>query len=244
MKRVAKRTIRFVKWPLFAIVLLLCGSYVAYGIGMFIYNQRERPNSYENERETQSLRILVAQISARRYESNSFGGLHAGVPEKQFLLESNYWRPAGGQYLVHGESASAIYQTNRNNIVTRYCALVSGLDEDLLRSLDIYVSSNRPFDASAGIIDETIGLYETNVLRDETQIITFEYRLDANNTYTVIVNAISPNDPRFMTRWETGGLMPTHHHAEKIREQLAHPPARTQGVQKLPRSPINDPFGP
>lgn len=233
-RAIPRRAWRIARWPLYGLVGLLVSSWIAVSIGTAIYNANGQPANYEKERRLQRLRTIAAMMTSFPI-NQGLGQAHRMYlgPRFGFLgkVHPNVSGVQVGRLVVHSDDvATLVGQEDHTAAETRFCLLIEGADEAIAAML--VAGAARPTlgapAARAGLLHESPALYEVAVWRNDEILLTVEARRDGKSRYTIIINAVHQTDPRFRTRWETGGLMAGHRHAEEVRRQLregAPPPA-------------------
>lgn len=234
-------TWRMLRFPVYAVLGLLFATSIAFGIGYAIYDLGGSTNSYDDMRSRQITHAFVSSILFRS-TGPEIGAFQIGAPRNVFEQRSRFtWRPAGGNALAYQEVASAVYQADGSDRVTRVCIMINNLNEAVRGN-----ATNRAR-AVLGPPDAELGPYlatrlpETLVWVRDDRLLTLEFRNDAPGTDTMILNMIHRDDPRFAIRRETGGLPLTHRQSDKVRKLIRQNKEAQEAIKSMKpaRTPLN-----
>ncbi|MDK2973091.1 MAG: hypothetical protein PWP23_2846 [Candidatus Sumerlaeota bacterium] len=233
-RRIAHRLRRTAWWTLCAGGGLVLASGLAYGLGYSVYVLNGRPNHYTQMERSRLVRPFVLGLMFRTTEQ-LIAELQVGAPASSFEVRaSRVWQLPADEpgVLEHNDAVRVVYQKDTRGRATRYCLVAQGMDPTLAgQAITRLVTYLGQPDAKAGRVGGELGPDEVLVWTPPNGTIAVEFRPEADGSITMIVNASSSIDPRFVHSRETGGLPLWHRHAASIREQLAAP-APAKGTQR------------
>ncbi len=223
--------LRFMLRFVVATMALLASAGISYGLGLMIYEYQGRPDSWEQrERQTQ-VRIMLGSCrpSISMSEGRLFSELELEISEERFLrrAQRNAWENVASGVLKNDERGAVVYHLAQDGRVSRYHYYMDDFESNAMwRLVTMLNVGYGPAVAKAGPIDAKSGIYEAMVWRSDNSIFLLEFTPDyrqpfGETFYSVKISAISQLDPRYKSRWDTGGLLSVDQHAEEIRNQLA-----------------------
>ena len=206
---------------------LAVGTLAALGIGYSIYVYKGKPGHWTTMATVQRVgRLFTFGPTYRRGDEFVFSGLSLTLrgPAADEQLSRMAWKRMSPQCYRHESNVRAFMQRTGAEI-SRIHVRIPSLPEMAADSIWMRVGRVwKTHSATVWLAGPGGRLPRVAVWRTRSACTVIEFRPEAGNRYTFVLETISDAHPRFAVRRETGGLSRGHECAEDIRRQLAAAP--------------------
>jgi hypothetical protein len=215
-----------IRWPFWGLILLAVGSLIAFGLGYAVYTAKGQPRNWVTTRNNAHVRSMTASYWTRQRDGRRwFMGRALGETRRSILALAGMqspWELIEEPVIRNATGTWVLYRWQPGGLISRYHTQHHGLDRENAKALvnGLQAVWGQP-QAKAAPFEPLSSVCRVNVWRNTREIHFLELRPQRDGTYTMTIESVASEDPRFRSRWDRGGLPPVHPHVDEVAAQLA-----------------------